>query len=254
MPRYGMVIDLHRCVGCGACAFACKNENNTRERANGQTFNWADFVIEESGRYPNAKTAVMPVLCNHCTKAPCVENCPTTPTALYKSPEGLTLHNAELCIGCQNCQEACPYSVQDLRDEPRQYSVLSYNEDGQSVNARWEDTKSLIASCTTSGAEISRLTEQAPPSRTRYKHPDYGSVRRPGIVEKCTFCAHRLAQGMEPACVEACPAEARIFGDQDDASSKISKLKSQHKTMRLKEKEGTEPNVFYIRDYVPQGS
>ncbi|MCK7494715.1 MAG: 4Fe-4S binding protein [Comamonadaceae bacterium] len=77
--RLGMVIDLQRCVGCGACAFACKAENNTRDRADGQSFNWADFVMKTEGTFPNVTHWVMPVLCNHCSDAPCVEACPVTP-------------------------------------------------------------------------------------------------------------------------------------------------------------------------------
>ena len=93
MARLGMVIDLQRCVGCGACAFACKAENNTRTRANGQSFNWADFVMKTEGTFPNVTHWVMPVLCNHCTDAPCVKACPVKPKAMFKTPEGITMHD-----------------------------------------------------------------------------------------------------------------------------------------------------------------
>ena len=85
MARLGMVIDLQRCVGCGACAFACKAENNTRSRADGQSFNWADFVMKTEGTFPDTTHWVMPVLCNHCTDAPCVKVCPVTPKAMFKT-------------------------------------------------------------------------------------------------------------------------------------------------------------------------
>ena len=91
MARLGMVIDLQRCVGCGACAFACKAENNTRSRADGQSFNWADFVMKTEGTFPDTTHWVMPVLCNHCTDAPCVKACPVNPKAMFKTPEGITL-------------------------------------------------------------------------------------------------------------------------------------------------------------------
>ena len=71
-----MVIDLRKCVGCGACALACKTENNTALRSNGQTYNWADFLHETSGKFPDTKYKTIPVLCNHCSNAPCVEACP----------------------------------------------------------------------------------------------------------------------------------------------------------------------------------
>ena len=110
MSRLGMVIDLQKCVGCGACAFACKAENNTRTRAEGQSHNWADFIMKTDGKFPMVTHWVMPVLCNHCTDAPCVAACPATPKAMFKTPEGITMHNDALCIGCRACQNACPYS------------------------------------------------------------------------------------------------------------------------------------------------
>ena len=72
MTRLGMVIDLSKCNGCGACAFACKAENNTRDRGEGQSFNWADFLIRTEGTFPNTWHTVIPVMCNHCSDAPCV--------------------------------------------------------------------------------------------------------------------------------------------------------------------------------------
>ena len=104
--RFGMVIDLQRCVGCGACAIACKAENNTRTRGDGQSFNWADFVMKTEGTFPNVTHWVMPVLCNHCSEAPCVEACPVNPKAMFKTPEGVTMHDSALCIGVERAMLA----------------------------------------------------------------------------------------------------------------------------------------------------
>ncbi|MHC4937992.1 MAG: 4Fe-4S dicluster domain-containing protein [Planctomycetota bacterium] len=250
MKRYGMVIDLQNCVGCGACALACKSENNTRGAIDGQSFNWADFMIEETGAFPEVGFTVMPVLCNHCAKAPCVESCPTTPKAMYKAADGITMHNDDRCIGCRQCQEACPYSAVDIREENRQYSVISFHE--KPAYDRYRDPSELIPNATASGAEITRRTEQLPPHRTMYRHPDYGSVRRMEVTEKCTFCAHRLADGLMPACVDACPADARFFGDLNDADSVVAKKIKSNKTMRLQEDKGTEPSIYYIRAYATE--
>jgi molybdopterin-containing oxidoreductase family iron-sulfur binding subunit len=77
----------------------------------------------------------------------------------------------------------------------------------------------------------------------------YAGVRPRGVVEKCTFCDHRLAVGELPACVVACPADARIFGDINDPESPPSRALAQHAPSVLQKEKGTKPHVFYIRDF-----
>lgn len=252
MARYGMVIDLQKCVGCGACALACKAENNTRTRANGQSHNWADFVIRTEGRFPQTKYWVMPVLCNHCTDAPCVTACPVTPKAMFKTPEGVTMHNDELCIGCAQCQNACPYSHAKLDANSLTggtYSVISFNPQGIDPQAPWNDKSVMINGCTASAAETAAKAGAAIPALNQFVAGDVDTIRRAGVVEKCTLCYHRTSKGLQPACVEACPAKARIFGDQDDPGSEISRVLRAQKSFRLKEELGTKPNVHYVGKY-----
>jgi Fe-S-cluster-containing dehydrogenase component len=252
MARLGMVIDLQRCVGCGACAFACKAENNTRTRTGGQSFNWADFVMKTDGRFPKVMHTVMPVLCNHCTQAACVAACPVSPKAMYKTPEGITLHDNSLCIGCRSCQNACPYSHMELNDASlagESYSVISFNAREGDAQPQWTDASVMIAGCTASGADTARAAGAATPMMNQFVAEDVQPVRKAGIVEKCTFCYHRTSNGLQPACVEACPAKARIFGDQDDPNSEIATVLKAEKSFRLQENKGTRPNVHYLHKY-----
>ncbi len=103
---------------------------------------------------------------------------------------------------------------------------------------------------------------ETPPHKTHIKHEDYGAVRERGIIEKCIFCAHRVKEGRLPACVEACPANARIFGDRHDPESDVSHLLLTHKARRMRnnraeflepEMRGHFPNVFYINEYMLPG-
>ncbi len=168
MKKYGMVIDLHQCVGCGACALACKNENNTRNRENGQSFNWADFTMRTEGVFPDVTYTQMPVLCNHCTDAPCVAACPVTPRGMFKADDNTTLHNQDRCIGCRSCQNACPYSAESLDDASLRgetYSVISFNAFKKATQPRWQASDALIAGCTASGAEVVAKAGAVPPLR-----------------------------------------------------------------------------------------
>ena len=264
MSRFGMVIDLSKCNGCGACAFACKTENNTRDRADGQSFNWADYLIKTEGTFPNTKHSVIPVMCNHCSDAPCVKICPGNPEkagkgkpfkALFKTPEGITLHDPALCIGCAQCQTACPYSNGNLGAsslDGQSYSVISLNTDGENAQPRWADKTSAIPGCTSSGIEVATLAGATPPMLNQWKSGDLQPVRSDNVIEKCTFCYHRTLNGLQPACVEVCASKARIFGDQDDPKSQISQVLKAEKSFRLQEEKGTKPNVHYIGKYSPR--
>ncbi len=227
--RYAMAIDLHKCVGCAACDIACKSENNLPEG-----FSWSNHIIETTGTFPDVRYRYIPTLCNHCDNAPCVSVCPTT--AMYKSKDGLTLHDADKCIGCRSCQVACPYGVIYRNNEQPHWRFR-------------EDEEPAIPGCTATGPEVVEETGTPIPHYNPARAETYPGVRPKGIVEKCTFCDHRLAKDELPWCVEACPADARIFGDLNDSSSPVSRALAKHSPKVLQKEKGTKPKVFYIRDY-----
>lgn len=242
-----MVIDLNKCSGCGACALACKTENNTQDRRDGQSFNWADYQHEEKGTFPNIDYVSRPVLCNHCSDAACINVCPETPKAMFKTKNGATLFNEKRCIGCARCQKACPYSKKEVKQG--EWSVISMNDEDEKVYPEYRKKKALIKGCTSSGAEVAKKAGVTPPMKTKYTHPDFTAARRAGVIEKCTFCHHRVENGMEPYCVVSCPSGARTFGDATKSSSKVAKLLKKYKASVLKPEEKTVPNVHYIRSF-----
>jgi molybdopterin-containing oxidoreductase family iron-sulfur binding subunit len=109
--KWGMAIDLDRCVGCWTCAIACKQENNVpmglwwnRVLTRGE-----DGLDKPEGEYPHLEMGYMPLACQHCEDAPCLKVCPTRAT--YKRDDGIVLVDYDKCIGCRYCMVACPYGV-----------------------------------------------------------------------------------------------------------------------------------------------
>lgn len=231
MPRYAMVIDLQRCVGCGACSIACRSENNVPEG-----IYWSNKITETVGTFPNVRHHYIPTLCNHCEYAPCVRGCPTK--AMHKLDNGITMHDPKKCIGCKYCEFNCPYGVIYFNwKEPHQF---------------WKNNNALFKGGTSSPREEA---EKIGAEKIPYFNPERGATlpanRPKGVVEKCTFCDHRVRKGLLPSCVEACPANARIFGDIKDPDSDVAKLLGKFRPFRLREQLGTDPHVFYIRDFNP---
>ena len=104
---YGMLIDLKKCVGCHACAVACKEAHGTPPGIT-RSHVKREFEVE----YPDATMHIVPMLCMHCENPPCVEACPTE-GATYKREDGIVVVDKEKCIGCKYCMMACPYGVRD---------------------------------------------------------------------------------------------------------------------------------------------
>jgi Fe-S-cluster-containing dehydrogenase component len=206
MTRYGMVIDLKRCTGCFACVMACKVEHQTPPKVF-----WAKVLRSERGKYPVVTRQPIPVLCMHCKEPECEKVCPTGATK--KRDDGIVIVDNKICVGCRYCVVACPYGAR--------YFV-----------PKWTDY----------------FTGKDQPSSkyAEYARKKWLAENDKGVVTKCTFCVERVEKGRKPACVEACPAEARTFGDLDDSTSEISQLIKKRKGFRLQEEQGTDPSVYYL--------
>ncbi len=114
MVRYGMVIDLKKCIGCHACSMACKVENFT-----GPGVFWSFVEDEEIGTYPSVSRRFIPRLCMHCKNPACVDVCPTG--ASYQREDGFVLVDHDKCVGCQSCVVACPYGARYFIKENQGY-------------------------------------------------------------------------------------------------------------------------------------
>jgi Fe-S-cluster-containing dehydrogenase component len=112
--RYGMVIDLKRCIGCKGCTLACKVQNGTPRGVF-----WQKVHQKEIGTWPNANRVYLPTACMHCQNPPCVDVCPTG--ASYKRADGIVAVDYDKCMGCRYCETACPYGARTFIDALRGY-------------------------------------------------------------------------------------------------------------------------------------
>jgi len=105
--KYGMVIDLKKCIGCYGCQIFCKTENATPPG-----ILWSRVLLYEFGSYPAVKKMPLPILCMHCETPACVDICPTG--ASIRKPDGIVTVNPDKCTGCLNCLLACSYGARHL--------------------------------------------------------------------------------------------------------------------------------------------
>ena len=208
--QWKMVIDLEECIGCQYCIWACQATNDVPD----DEMRWNVGFPE---RTAGGTDFYMTRPCMHCQDAPCVKVCPVGATWIRE--DGLVAMDYDRCIGCRYCQVACPYDA-------RRFNWEVIDEDNP-YQPTWGTS------------EVSR--------------------RDRGVIEKCTFCQHRIDRAIEegltpgvdraatPACVNACPVGARVFGDANNPDSPVSRYIAQHETFRIREDFGTQPNVLYVR-------
>jgi len=155
----------------------------------------------------------------HCSEPQCVEVCPVSAT--YKRPDGIVVVDYDQCIGCRYCITTCPYGA-------RSFDFGEYFEDGTPAITDYE----------------TRPTPEYGIPRSRSIDDENCSPK--GNARKCTFCLHKISNGMLPACVTTCLGGATYFGDYNDKDALVSELVISDRMMRLKEELGTKPNVFYL--------
>jgi len=224
--RWGMVVDLDKCIGCGACSVACYAENNigvvgVDRIIEGREMAWLSI---ERFRDPDqmGNITFLPMLCQHCDNAPCEPVCPVY--ASHHSKEGLNNQIYNRCIGTRFCAQNCPYKV-------RRFNWFEW---------KWPGPMNL----------------QLNPNVT---------VRSKGVMEKCSFCiqriktTHDIAKNekrmirdgeVKPACVQTCPTDALVFGSLKDKESRVRKLVDDPRAYQVMGYLNTKPAVIYLKKVI----
>jgi menaquinone reductase, iron-sulfur cluster-binding subunit len=215
--RYGMVIDLDRCTGCGACMVACAVENNVPPPQAAETPRTALTPLRVVPVRHEDALRFLPMMCMQCShETPCELVCPQQAVEI-DAATGIVHQMPQRCLGCRYCMAACPYHARYFN---------------------WWDPS-------------------WPAGMEKTLNPEV-SPRMRGVVEKCNFCHGRLhaaedlaivtgAKKVEytPACAEACPTGAIVFGDLDDSECPAARESKDPNAFRLLARLGTEPKVYY---------
>jgi Fe-S-cluster-containing dehydrogenase component len=214
---FGYGLDLARCVGCRRCVYACVDENN---QSRDPQIQWIRVLrmekergieLAESTAYYEPPTVPEPDAFYVPVACQQCRNPPCTKVcpvkATWQEPDGIVVIDYDWCIGCRCCMSACPYGARHFN---------------------W--------------AEPTISSDEIEPD-THY----LGNRPRPtGVVEKCTFCIHRVRRGRYPACVEICPVGARKFGNLLDENSEMRYLLREKRVFVLKEELNTRPRFYYF--------
>ena len=214
---FGYGFNISKCKGFRSCVEACINENNLDRRAATQyirIFEMEDGVIDLDEGDATFQHAV-PAEGHFYMGTQCFQ-CADPPCvkvcpvgATWQEPDGITVIDYDWCIGCRYCMAACPYWARRFNWSAPEVPVAELNPNQHYLGNR---------------------------------------DRKVGVVEKCTFCIHRTRQGRLPACAEACPTGARVFGNLLDPNSEIRWVLANKRVFRLKEDLKTEPRFWYFTD------
>jgi molybdopterin-containing oxidoreductase family iron-sulfur binding subunit len=232
--HWGMAIDLNACNGCGACMVACSVENNVPvvgkdEVAKGREMHWIRIDRYYRGTPDDPDFVQQILMCQHCDNAPCETVCPVIAT--MHNDEGLNVMTYNRCVGTRYCANNCPYKV-------RRFNFWQYSDwrTGPYDNVKRVSPLEMVLN-----PEVS--------TRTR------------GVMEKCTFCNHRIRVAkdkarergerlpdgaMLTACQQTCPTKAIIFGDRNDRNSEVSKAFQDPRAYGLLADVNTDPSVRYL--------
>jgi Fe-S-cluster-containing dehydrogenase component len=215
--QFGYGFNISKCKGFRRCVEACINENNLDRNAGTQyirIFEMEDGVVDLDEADATFQHEV-PAEGHFYLGTQCFQ-CANPPCvrvcpvgATWQEPDGITVVDYDWCIGCRYCMAACPYWARRFNWSAPEVPAAEVNPDQHYLGNR---------------------------------------ARKKGVVEKCTFCIHRTRQGRLPACAEACPTGARVFGNLLDPDSEIRWVLANKRVFRLKEDLKTEPRFWYFSD------
>ena len=207
--NWTMVIDIDRCTGCQACVVACHAENNVSVVGEEEVTQGRAMHWLRIERYWEGAY-----------------------------PDVKARFLPVLCQQCERapCEPVCPVFA-TYHSELEHLNIQVYN--------RCIGTRYCANNCPYIARVFNWFDPYFPEPLEQQLNPDV-TVRRRGIMEKCTFCVHRVDRGVKPACVENCPMKALAFGDLDDPESDVAKILEKKKSFRLLEELGTRPRVYYV--------